>query len=439
MARNFSNWIEAYIEHTSITEAPRQFHFWTAVSVIAGALRRRVWIDQLSFQWVPNFYIIFVGPAGVVTKSTTTNIGMQLLRKVPTVHFGPQSMTWQALTKALANSTMPIKYTDMLGEQVKVQMSAITINASELGTFLKPSDQAMIDVLVDLWDGKIDDWTHATATTGETKIPNPWINFLGCTTPAWLRQNFPEHLIGGGLTSRVIFVYGDRKHNYISYPRRLRKPIDYKLRETQLASDLNEIAKLKGEYILTDDAMAWGEDWYVKHWSETPAHMASDRYQPYRARKQAHIHKMAMIFAAATSEQLVIERGHLEAALAIIEGAEPDMIKVFESIGNVQEANHVKEIVAFVRNYKFLTSNQLYSLVRNNMSSRDFDTAVESAVRAKLLKKAERKKGPVKSKGLILGNPEALNANTNEKLNGQNRPAVRSQASVPPQASATDD
>jgi hypothetical protein len=76
--RHFKHWLKAYLDYTSASEAPDAFHFWTGVSTIAGALRRHVWVEQHIFQWIPNFYIIFVAPAGVATKSTTLNLGMGL-------------------------------------------------------------------------------------------------------------------------------------------------------------------------------------------------------------------------------------------------------------------------------------------------------------------------------------------------------------------------
>ena len=82
MPRNFPNWLQGYLEYTKASESPTPFHFWTGVSTIAGALRRRVWIDQRYFQWTPNFYIVLVGPAGVAAKSTSLRSGMKLLEKL---------------------------------------------------------------------------------------------------------------------------------------------------------------------------------------------------------------------------------------------------------------------------------------------------------------------------------------------------------------------
>ena len=75
-SRKLKNWVDSYLVYSSASEAPDKFHFWTAVSTIAGALRRRVWIPQNYFDWTSNFYIILVAPPGIVSKSTTISIGM---------------------------------------------------------------------------------------------------------------------------------------------------------------------------------------------------------------------------------------------------------------------------------------------------------------------------------------------------------------------------
>src|SRR5258707_15834538 len=122
MARHFKNWLKAYLEFTRDSESPTTFHFWTGVSTLAGALRRRVWIDMKKFQWTPNFYIILVGPPGIAAKSTSLSMGMSLLGKVPGVKFGPESMTWQALAKALEEAIEHVEYTDATGAKARIAM-----------------------------------------------------------------------------------------------------------------------------------------------------------------------------------------------------------------------------------------------------------------------------------------------------------------------------
>ena len=57
----------------------------------------------------------------------------------------------------------------------------------------------------------------------------------------------------------------------------------------------------------------------------------------YISRKQTHIHKLAIVLAAAQRDKLIIEESDLREADALLTTIEPHMIKVFESVGVVDE------------------------------------------------------------------------------------------------------
>ena len=69
-------------------------------------------------------YIIFVAPAGIVSKSTTANIGMDLLRQVEGIKFGPDAVTWQALVNELQEAKELFLLAD--GGETYHIMSALT-------------------------------------------------------------------------------------------------------------------------------------------------------------------------------------------------------------------------------------------------------------------------------------------------------------------------
>lgn len=390
MTRNYKNWLKAFMEYTSDSESPAAFHFWSGVSTVAGALRRRVWIDMRKFQWTPNFYIILVGPPGVAAKSTSSRNGMKLLERIEGIKFGPQSMTWQALTQSLEESMEYTKYIDENGEELTTPNSSLTITVPELGTFFKMEDSVMMDVLVSMWDGQLETWGHKTKVSGNVEIKNPWLNMIGCTTPSWLQNNFPEHMIGGGLSSRIIFVYGDQKRHLVAYPDEVINSAEYYEMENKLVEDLAQIASIAGPYILTKKARAWGTDWYRRLWESRPLHMASDRYSGYIARKQTHMHKLAIILAAAQRNERIIDEADLDEANQLLTEVEPHMIKVFESVGIVDEAKHVAEITAYVRHHGFLTSNELWRMCSNIMREHDFRNAVRIAISGGALEVTER-------------------------------------------------
>lgn len=407
MPKKLSNWLTTYAEHTSISEAPKTFHFWTGVSVIAGALRRRVWIDQKIFQWTPNFYIVLVAPPGVATKSTAMKVGYKFLRKVPGIKFGPQSLTWQGLLRDLSDSCVgvnveagngkekgkieksQIKSKEELDNYLKGEalakrtyMSCLTCDVSELGTFLRPKDADLQDFLTDMWDGQLGTWKRVLATQDSQKIENPWLNVIGCTTPSWLRENFTTSMIFGGLTSRCIFVWGNEKVDLIPYPGDIVQDELYKQQEKDLLEDLIRISNLFGEMKLTPEAKQWGRAWYEQHWTNRPEHLASDRFSGYLARKQTHIHKLAMVLSAAVSDNLTITKEHLELSDLTITSMERDMVIVFDYISDSEVSKHIDEIISIVGRNKTIEKRTLWRHCIRLMDEQQFVSSITAAVNA---------------------------------------------------------
>lgn len=378
--RIFANFIQAYQEYAKFSEAPDKFHFWTAVSTVAGALRRKVWIEMGYFQWIPNFYIIFVAPPGIVSKSTTVSIGMDILRGVKGIKFGPDAITYPSLTQSLANSVE--SFIDPGGHFLK--MSAITIESSELGNLLNPSDREMIDALVSLWDGKRGTWSKSTKTCGSDTIYNPWINIIGCTTPAWIAGYFPQYLIGGGFTSRTVFVHAETKRRLISYPKR-EMPKEHEELRVKLISDLTQIAGMAGEYHISPEAYEWGDDWYRKVHTCRPSHLIGAQFDAYIARKQTLLHKLAMILAASESDQLLITKDHLFIADNILYGVEMDIPKIFKNIGQDNVTRKVNEAIKIVQEHGELTQRDFLKIIINKMSVRQAEEAIEAGVKAGML------------------------------------------------------
>lgn len=375
MPRKLENWLKTYMVYTSAMEAPDHFHFWAGVSTIAGALRRQVWLEMGHFQWYPNFYIIFVAPPGIVSKSTTMSIGMEMLRKVKDIKFGPDAVTWQALTMALAASRV-----DFLHEGAFWPMSAITIHSSEFGTFLNPHDREMIDVLVDLWDNRTGAWEKMTKTSGSDTVVNPWINIAACTTPAWIAGNFPDYMIGGGFTSRCIFVYAEKKRRLVAYPFLDMVPKEIAAIKAALITDLSDIAKMTGPFTMPKETLEVGIKWYEEHYENVNRSLNNAQFAGYLARKQTHIHKLAMVLSAADSSDRIIHARHLEMAIQIITSLEADMPRVFSNIGVQGDARHTSVVLDIIKSYGMIEKRALFRLCVSKMTVLEFTNAIEAAV-----------------------------------------------------------
>ncbi len=383
MNRNLPNWVSAYVEYTKHMEAPDLFHMWTAIGTVAGALRGKVWIDMGYFKWKPNFFIVLVAPPGIVSKSTTLGVGMSLLRELESIHFGPDSVTWQALTESFIEAQEIVKDVG--------PMSALTIAASELGTFLDPRNREMIDVLCDLWDGRSVPWKRRTKAEGLSEIKSPWLNFLGCTTPGWLEENFPEYAIKGGFTSRTVFVYADTKRDLIAYPNRRLSEFkkEFASLRRYLVNDLRKIAVIQGEYFLTPGAYEWGEKWYAQHWDrDAHDHLDKETYGGYLARKQTHIHKVAMVLAAAVSDEMQINEGHLIQADFLVTQLEDQMINVFRHISDNRDAMLSMQMYEMIRqtDNACLSKRDLWKQMIYRCSYEEYERAAKGLISAELIR-----------------------------------------------------
>lgn len=381
MPRLLDNWLTAFGDYSEHTEAPKFMRTWAGVSAIASCLRRKVWIDNYYFRWTPNFFVIFVAPPGIVAKSTTADIAMDLVREVPGIKFGPDIVTWQSLVTSFAAASESFQYPVDSGDWHP--MSAITLVASELGNLINPKDKEMVNLFINLWDGRkrLD---KQTKMSGTDIVESPWINLIACTTPHWIADNMPAATVGGGFTSRCVFLYADEKEKFVAYPK-LHIPKGIETVREALIHDLEYISMtLCGEYVLTPTAIEWGEAWYKKLWSkETRAMYDDDQMNGYVARKQTHTHKLAMVLAAASRDQMIITDEDLQLADVMLTSVEADMTKVFSRIGRTEESLQAEKFISAITRRGQVLYSDAYRLVHSHFpNASDFEGILNGAIRS---------------------------------------------------------
>ena len=382
MSRHYSDWLSAYIDYCQGGESPRKYSFWVGASVLAGALRRHVFLDMKRFVWFPGMYVVLVAPPGVISKTTTSAIGMKLLKKVPNINFGPNTITWESLIQTFAAASETYESRGKMLIQ-----SAITLEASELGNLLDPKNREMVDIFITLWDSIEGNFEKKTKMAGNDCVANPFINLIGCTTPSWIAENFPQHMIGGGFASRCLFVYADKKEQLIAYPD---EHVDrnYDGTREKLIQDLEHISvKLVGEYKLSAQARDYGRAWYEQHHNNSKKNFEGSLYGGYIARKQTHTHKLAMILAASCSDELIITEDNLITATQMVTDLEPDMNQVFASIGQTETSNNAQEIINIVsRHPEGINYMALYKQVHSHFpSNRQFEDVTTGLCRSGFL------------------------------------------------------
>lgn len=383
-ARHFPNWLDVFVEYGGYGEAPRDAIFWTGVSCISAVLRRNVWFDMGYWSWFPNHYIVLVARPGIIGKGVTLSIGQNLLDEVPGLHIAPDSITWQSLVTTLAETREDVNFVDpATGEIEYIPTCCLTVLSSEFGTLIDMRNTDMVNMLIKMYDAE-KKLEKKTKTSGDDIAPRPWLNMMACTTPAWIATGFDELTIQGGFTSRCLFVFADEKRVLVAYPKR-HMPPDLSVTKARLIEDLCNMSTLRGDFIMTEDAYEFGEEIYKRHWNGAAKGTDTAHLGGYWARKQAHLHKLAMVLSAAESNKLQITRKHLETANNWVSQTEQNLTRVFELVGRSADSRLANEIIAFVSRLGMVTRADLHAHFISHYGEEEVNRGVNTCFAANKL------------------------------------------------------
>ena len=225
--------------------------------------------------------------------------------------------------------------------------SSLTIYSQELTVFLGYNNQALMADLTDWYDCR-DTWTYRTKNMGTDEIVGVWVNLIGATTPDLLQTTLPRDAIGGGLTSRIIFVYEQRKWKVVATPF-----LSKEEREMQkaLRQDLEKISMMAGEFKVTSEFIDMYVPWYMSY-SEGKTPFEDYRFSGYFERRPTHLLKLCMICCAARDSKMLIDVCDFEKALQIIESTEKKMRYTFSGVGKSDTADIMERVIAVLKSSK---------------------------------------------------------------------------------------
>jgi hypothetical protein len=337
MARLLHDWLTGYLEYTDNTEPPLMYRAWVGLSTIAAAMERKCCVEMGFLRFYPNMYVVLVGPSGKCRKGVAMTPGLILLEELGLGdHVIADSITTAQLIVRLASVSQTT-----INEETKeiITHSSITVFSKELAVFLGDYNEEFIMTLVDWYDCK-DRWKRETKNSGTYEIDGVWVNLIGATTPKLLREKLNTAALGGGLTSRMIFVTEFDRDKNISYPtlsdeeRKLGK---------RLVADLNQIHRMMGYFVLTPEYLDYYEDWYQSAKDNPP--FKDDRFADYFERRPNHLVKLSMILNASRTDSMVLEVEDLARAVEVLRATERNMPNTFSGVGKNEMADVIDRMV----------------------------------------------------------------------------------------------
>jgi hypothetical protein len=347
------------------------------------------------FKVYPNMFIVLVGPPGA-RKTIAIRIATSLVSNNSNVHISADCTTREALIKAMkdAQETLALN-----GQESKIGFhSSLTIVSEELSVFLGKDNHALLSFLTNLYDCS-DKWEYRTKNMGTDLLHGTWLNMLAATTPAWLSGSIPLTAIGGGFTSRIIFIVEEGPRHKKSIPK---MTPEEKRMEEEIIFDLEQISLLQGQVMLSMGTSAgdhritqgvhkgdvdgcaycWFDNWYMTKKDK----LESDpRFSGYSSRKHVHVLKVAMLLSVCEGNSLVVTKNHLVLALGLIDELEDKMVDAFGAVGRSEVALDIGDILDVVKEVKKIPKKDLLRGLYRNVSPVKFEQAIRQLIDMKYI------------------------------------------------------
>ncbi len=373
------NAFHKYAEYPN-TEIPGLFVLWTAISTVASVLGRDCFIDQGYFIIYPNLYIVLVAGSAWCKKSTAIMLSYNALKSMSNyVNILSQKMTPEALIGAL--SSMEAKdaqtiVTDSSGVAIVDELSTlIDMNSFKTG---------LISILTKLYD--CTDFEYMTRKMGIEYVRNSCISILGGSTLEWIRESVPKVAIGGGFTSRIVFVFQNEPSGDVAWPRMNEKN---QKRWNDIIHDLDEVSQMRGSFSLTPDALRLYELEYSRFKKNSPL-ATSKNLAGYAGRRHIIVLKVSMVMSSSRNDKRLIEKHDVENALIALSFVEREMPQVLQSIASEFVGNVCEEVLASIVNRKTIPRHELISQMKNRLTSAQLDIIITTLVEEQVIKVSER-------------------------------------------------
>lgn len=385
MSRELDNWLDSYLKYTDNTESPVSYHTWCGLSVIAGALQRRVYLQWgLAETIYPNLYVVLIGPSGRTRKGTAIGIAKSMLKATPGVTVVPESSSGrQAMILAMKRASK--NFEDPIDGKIKFHCS-VTAFSEELSVFLGQGDIAYLSNLTDWYDSK-DDWEYETVGRGKDSLQGLCLNLCGGTAPDWIQSMIPQEALGGGFTSRVIFIVEEKKRKIVP-----EYVVDDETRELgeKLQRDLERIANLAGEMRFDEEGKQAYVDWYIDQDTKLSAGQPAipdTRFAGYCERRATHLRKLMLVCSASRGDDLKLTKADFLKAKGLLEAAEVKMGRTFGGLGKARNSAETDTVMDFIREMGTTTRQMLLKKFYRDidpMTLSTVETTLEQAGKIKI-------------------------------------------------------
>jgi hypothetical protein len=326
-------WFHDYLDWTNELEAPPQFRFGAAITIVAAGLCRRPRLRWEARDLYPNLYTLLVGPTGS-RKGSAVERAMRTIVPAMGANILPNEGTHQGFAHALRRRLVATSGATSDGLIVAPEFSVLMSRDR--------NKEDLVRWLTDWYDSPAK-WERGLRGEEEYELRNVYVCVLGGSIIEWLRT-MPVDAITGGFMPRFVLFDAPDKQFWKARPR-----VDGK-REKELQHRLSVVASAVPEEIGFDSD---GER-YIDHWYEVEVRGAyersgDERYRAWLARKQAAALKLAIVWQLADGgPQDVLAREWIEKARRVVDWGDSSVAAIYGALGVTQEGQVTEDVLRVI-------------------------------------------------------------------------------------------
>lgn len=359
--RNFPDFIAAYTDYMDNGFAPRTFHNWTAISLVAASMERKCYIPWGSTAFYPNLFILLVSQPGM-GKSSAIMPGFNLIRDMNRQHKCGLKILPNQITEAKLIEIMrhPASYMNGI---TRFHCSGYFV-CSEASSGLRDLYGNFINTITSFYDCD-PHWEKATVGMGDEtyKLVNVCFNVLAGCTNDYLGRLVTHENLEGGFASRCTYITHDETVRRSSkWQNRGTPQQDPKIRP-MLMEDLASIQKMCGSF---EAELAFADRW-DNWWPEQDYErqkLDSAELQTIRARQADLFIKLCMVKCAAESGDMILKLSHWDWAMEMTESVTKDLEKILMKT-QAKQVNTQKGVLAAIKSSLLRGPKKKSDLVRH--------------------------------------------------------------------------
>lgn len=381
-----ADFITDFLAYTEGAFSPRTFRLWSAISLVAGALERRVWAKVGPPRTYPNLYILLVAAPGIGKQVIEVTRGLwrdtfEPGSKIRAFRVAPNQMTKAALVDSLAKAKSARIMKDGL-----ITYHSLLIAAEEFEVLLPNYDKEYISTLNYMFNSPDIPYQEVrrTGSVKEIEIELPQLNILAGVQPSYFVSTFPEEAWTTGFARRIIMIYASETPSYELFTEQkstaeLKAPI---------LSRLEKMWQLYGQCIWDPEGMERIALWHKQGGPPKPEHSKLVHYNNSRTMLLV---KLCIVSAVSRSGQLTIVDLDVKRALEWLLIAEKSMPDIFREMIGKSDSQVIEEMHYFVTSIWAKSKNRqvqgdtIRKFLLQRVPHEKVETIIQAAERANIL------------------------------------------------------